>query len=167
MIDRLRLIMFSRKALSKLNKESRPRAGRWRCCTGARHRGETSISTSVSPQPAVIPTSPATRHPPPLPVPYKTGLKLAMRRREHHTCHSCRSLPPPPNPRPPSPAPTPPTRPVAPSTSNHEWTQTVKGGEAPPACAPPLSGVCGFAASERRRLITLDYVLRKGAQSNW
>ena len=43
--------------------------------------------------------------------------------------------------RPPSPAPTPPTRPVAPNTSNHEWAQTVKGGETPPACAPPLSGV--------------------------
>ena len=27
-----------------------------------------------------------------------------------------------------------------PNTSNHEWTQTVKGGETPPACAPPLSG---------------------------
>ena len=25
-------------------------------------------------------------------------------------------------------------------TSNHEWTQTEKGGETPPACAPPLSG---------------------------
>ena len=27
-----------------------------------------------------------------------------------------------------------------PDTSNHEWTQTVKGGETPPACVPPLSG---------------------------
>ena len=27
-------------------------------------------------------------------VPYKTGLKLAMRRREHHTCHSFLSPPP-------------------------------------------------------------------------
>ena len=33
-------------------------------------------------QPVVIPTPQATRNPPPLPVPYKTGLKLAMRRRE-------------------------------------------------------------------------------------
>ena len=31
-----------------------PCAGRWRCCTGARRRDETSINTSVSPQPAVI-----------------------------------------------------------------------------------------------------------------
>ena len=30
---------------------------------------------------------------------------------------------------------------LAPHTSNHEWAQTVKGGETPPACAPPLSGV--------------------------
>ena len=29
----------------------------------------------------------ATRKPPPHPDPYKTGPKLAMRRREHHTCH--------------------------------------------------------------------------------
>ena len=66
----LRSIAFSRKALSKLNKESRPRAGRWRCFIGARRRDETSISTSVSPQPAVIPAFQATRNPPPLPVPY-------------------------------------------------------------------------------------------------
>ena len=37
----------------------------------------------------------ATRNPPPLPDPYKTGPKLAKRRRGHHTCHSTLSLPPP------------------------------------------------------------------------
>ena len=47
----LRLITVSKKALSKLNKESRPRAGRWRCCTSARRQDETSMSTSVSPRP--------------------------------------------------------------------------------------------------------------------
>ena len=74
------MIAVSKKALSKLNKESRSRAGRWRCCTGASRRrdlDETSIGTSVSPQPAVIPNPQATRNPPPLPVPYKTGPKLA------------------------------------------------------------------------------------------
>ena len=46
--------------------------------------------------PARSDTNPqATRNPPPLPVPYKTGLKLAMRCREHHTCHSSLSPPPP------------------------------------------------------------------------
>ena len=89
------MIPVREKALSKLIKESRPRAGGWRCCTIARRRDETSINTSVSPQPVVIPTPQATRNPPPLPLPYKTGLKLAMRRREHHTCHSSLSLPPP------------------------------------------------------------------------
>ena len=34
----LRLVTVSKKAISKLNKESRPRAGRWRCCTVARRR---------------------------------------------------------------------------------------------------------------------------------
>ena len=67
----------------------------------------------------------ATRNPPPHPVPYKTGPKLAMRRRGHHTCHSTLSLP---------------RSCSRPHTSNHEWAQTVKGGETPPACAPPLSG---------------------------
>ena len=51
-----RLIPVSKKALSKLIKESRPRAGGWRCCTIARRRDETSMNTSVSPQPVVIPT---------------------------------------------------------------------------------------------------------------
>ena len=46
-------------------------------------------------QPVVIPTPQTTRNPLPLPVPYKTGLKLAMRRREQPTCHSSLSLPPP------------------------------------------------------------------------
>ena len=41
---RLRLVAFSKKALSKLIKESMPRAGRWRCCTIARRRDETSRS---------------------------------------------------------------------------------------------------------------------------
>ena len=36
----------------------------------------------------------ATRKPPPHPDPYKTGPKLAKRRRGHHTCHSTLSLPP-------------------------------------------------------------------------
>ena len=36
----------------------------------------------------------ATRNPPPHPDPYKTGPKLAKRRRGHHTCHSTLSLPP-------------------------------------------------------------------------
>ena len=36
----------------------------------------------------------ATRNPPPHPDPYKTGPKLAKRRRGHHTCHSPLSLPP-------------------------------------------------------------------------
>ena len=53
---RFRLIPVSRKALSKLSKESRPCAGRWQCCTIARRWDETSMNTSVSPQPAVIPT---------------------------------------------------------------------------------------------------------------
>ena len=46
-------------------------------------------------QPVVIPTPQTTRNPPPLPIPYKTGLKLAMRRREQPACHSSLSLPPP------------------------------------------------------------------------
>ena len=75
----------------------------------------------------------ATRKPPPHPDPYKTGPKLAKRRRGHHTCHSTLSLPP----RPPPPS----LSPTLPHTSNHECAQTVKGGETPPACAPPLSGV--------------------------
>ena len=54
MAARLRLITFKRKALSKLRKESRPCSARGRCNTRARRRDETSISTSVSPQPAVI-----------------------------------------------------------------------------------------------------------------
>ena len=58
----------------------------------------TSMNTSVSSQPVVIPTPQATHNPPPLPVPYKTGLKLAMRRREHHTCHLSLLSPPPPHP---------------------------------------------------------------------
>ena len=66
---RFRLIPVRGKALSKLIKESRPRAGGWRCCTIARRRDETSINTSVSPQPVVIPTPQATRNPPPLPIP--------------------------------------------------------------------------------------------------
>ena len=46
--------------------------------------------------PARSDTNPqATRNPPPLSVPYKTGLKLAMRHREQPTCHSSLSLPPP------------------------------------------------------------------------
>ena len=44
------MIPVSKKALRKLIKESRPRAGGWRCCTTARRRDETSINTSVSPQ---------------------------------------------------------------------------------------------------------------------
>ena len=40
----------------------------------------------------------ATRNPPPHPDPYKTGPKLAKRRRGHHTCNSSLSLPPPPHP---------------------------------------------------------------------
>ena len=71
----------------------------------------------------------ATRNPPPLPDPYKTGPKLAKRRRGHHTCHSTLSLPP--THPPPSLAHT------LPHTSNHERAQTVKGGETPPACASP------------------------------
>ena len=43
---RLRLITVSIKALRKLNKESRPRAGRLRRCTSARRQDETSISTA-------------------------------------------------------------------------------------------------------------------------
>ena len=96
----------------------------------------------------------ATRNPPPHPDPYKTGPKLAKRRRGHHTCHSTLSLPPahpPPPPRsptrplnplaPPSPPPPPPSLShTLPHTSNHERAQTVKGGETPPACASPLSG---------------------------
>ena len=35
------------------------------------------MNTPVSPQPVVIPTPQAARSPPPPPVPYKTGLKLA------------------------------------------------------------------------------------------
>ena len=37
----------------------------------------------------------ATHSPPPHPDPYKTGPKLAKRRRGHHTCRSLLSLPPP------------------------------------------------------------------------
>ena len=74
----------------------------------------------------------ATRNPPPHPVPYKTGPKLAMRRIEDTTPVTHVSLPPPallPSPL---------------HTSNHEcheWAQKVKGGETPPACASPSSGV--------------------------
>ena len=76
----------------------------------------------------------ATRNPPPHPDPYKTGPKLAKRRRGHHTCHSTLSLPPA--------HPPPSLAHTLPHTSNHERAQTVKGGETPPACAPPLSGGC-------------------------
>ena len=48
------MIACNRTALSKLRKESRPCSARRRCSTRARRRDETSISTSVSPQPAVI-----------------------------------------------------------------------------------------------------------------
>ena len=75
----------------------------------------------------------ATRNPPPHPDPYKTGPKLAKRRRGHHTCHSTLSLPPA--------HPPPSLSHTLPHTSNHERAQTVKGGETPPACASPLSGV--------------------------
>ena len=62
----------SRKALRKLNKESRPRAGRWRCCTGARRRGETSNTLRSRPSPQTYNNSKqATRNPPPPPVLYK------------------------------------------------------------------------------------------------
>ena len=43
----LRLITVSKKAPSKLNKESRPSAGRWRCCTGARRRDGTSVRSRI------------------------------------------------------------------------------------------------------------------------
>ena len=96
------LIAFSKKDLSKLRKESRPCSARWRCSTSARRRDETSIGTSVSSQPAVIPSPQATRNPPRPPFPYKTGPKLAMRHRGHHTCHSYLPIPPPhPPPAPP------------------------------------------------------------------
>ena len=62
-------VHFSQKALSRRRNESRPRSARWRCNTSARRRDETSIGTSVSPQPAVTPSPQATRNPPPLPVP--------------------------------------------------------------------------------------------------
>ena len=95
----MRLIAFSKKSPSKLRKESRPCSARWRCNTSARRRDETSIGTSVSPQPAVTPSPQATHnHPPPLPVPPQdraAGPKLAMRRRGHHTCLSFLSLLPP------------------------------------------------------------------------
>ena len=81
----------------------------------------------------------ATRNPPPLPDPYKTGPKLAKRRRGHHTCHSTLSLPPT---HLPSRSPT-----RSPHTSNHERAQTVKGGETPPACATPSSGVSASSAA--------------------
>ena len=74
-----------------------------------------------------------TRNPPPHPNPYKTGPKLAKRRRGHHTCHSTLSLPP-------SPPPPPALSHPLPHTSNHERAQTVKGEETPPACVSPLSG---------------------------
>ena len=45
---------------------------------------------------------------------------------------------------------------TAPHSSNHEWAQTAKGGETPPACAPSLSGVqvhhrCQALRSHARR----------------
>ena len=90
------MITCNQKALSKLRKESRPFSARWRCNTCARRWDETSIGTSVSPRPARSHTitasskasATATRNPPPHPAPYKTGPKLAMRRRRgHHTGH--------------------------------------------------------------------------------
>ena len=103
----------------------------------------------------------ATRNPPPHPDPYKTGPKLAKRRRGHHTCHSTLSLPPPPPPPPPpslshtppqsslspQPTPSPSLSHTLPHTSNHERAQTVKGGETPPACVSPLSGVSAGTAA--------------------
>ena len=78
--------------LSKLRKERRPCSERWRCNTRAkRRRDETSIGTSdFSLAPARSRTiiasskasaSAATRNPPPHPDPYKTGPKLAKRRK--------------------------------------------------------------------------------------
>ena len=86
-------------------------------------------------QPVVIPTPQATRNPPPLPIPYKTGLKLAMRRREQPTCHSSLSLPPPhpacallPRLRPPTPAPLPPLCPP-PTATERRLEQHIRGRE--------------------------------------
>ena len=42
----------------------------------------------------------------------------------------------------------PPPPPLAPHTSNHECSQTVKGRKTPPACAPPQSGVWAQAAQQ-------------------
>ena len=50
---RLRLIAFSKKALSKLIKESRPRAAGWQCKTELAP-GRNIQYTSIAPQPAVI-----------------------------------------------------------------------------------------------------------------
>ena len=83
------------------------------------------MNTSVSPQPAVIPTPQATRNPPPLPAPYKTGLKLAMRRREHHTCHSSLSL------LPPRPACAPYYRPLPSASAHPDLRPTTSKLEAP------------------------------------
>ena len=89
----LRLIAVSKKALRKLNKESRPRAGRWRCCTSARRQPGRDLHKHVSLGPARSDTNlPSNPQSAPAPSPYKTGPKLAMRRRGHQTCHSSLSL---------------------------------------------------------------------------
>jgi hypothetical protein len=96
----------------------------------------------------------ATRNPPPHPDPYKTGpqARKATSRAPHLSLMSL-SPPAPSNKASATEQPAQRTAKQAlhnkqhssrnspPHTSNHEWAQTVKGGETPPACAPPLSGV--------------------------
>ena len=71
------------------------------------------------------PSNPQSAPAPSLPVPYKTGLKLAMRRREHHPCHSSLSL------LPPRPACAPYYRPLPSASAHPDLRPTTSKLEAP------------------------------------
>ena len=91
-------ITFSKKALSKLDKEGRRQATCMRIAMLLNRQAPgRDFHKHFSLAPARGDTKPPS-HPqsaPAYPVPYKTGPKLAMRRRGHHTCHSCHTLSPP------------------------------------------------------------------------
>ena len=124
----------------------------------------------------------ATRNPPPHPDPYKTGPKLAKRRRGHHTCHSTLSLPPAhPPPRSPTPVlalPPQPPPPHSPTRPPHLKPRTGTDGEGRRDSArlcvaavrrselatarPPPRHQAPFKRSPHKRVSTPEAVQRAG-----